>query len=97
VAAMVLDTISEVELFLNVFVSVYLLALFVYILLSWIRLPYSLNPVQRFLYDICEPYLRLWRRILPVSYGAIDFTPMIAIIALIIASQIVIAVLDRLH
>jgi YggT family protein len=94
---MVLDTISEVELFLNVFVSVYLLALFVYILLSWVRLPYSLNPVQRFLYDICDPYLRLWRRILPLSYGGLDFTPMIAIVALIVVSQIVIAVLDRLH
>jgi YggT family protein len=94
---MVLDAITQVELFLNVFVSVYLLALFLYVLSSWIRVPHSLAPVQRFLYDICEPYLRLWRRILPMSFGPIDFTPMIAIIALIIVSQIVIAVLDRLH
>jgi YggT family protein len=94
---MVLAAITQVELFINVFVSVYLLALFLYVLSSWLRLPYSLNPVQRFLYDICEPYLRLWRRILPLSYGAIDFTPMVAIIALIVFSQIVIAVLDRIH
>ena len=31
----------------------------VYILLSWFRLPYSLQPVQRFLYELCEPYLGL--------------------------------------
>ena len=39
------------------------LAILLYILTSWVRLPYSLEPVQRFLYDVCEPYLRLWRRI----------------------------------
>jgi YggT family protein len=94
---LVLDAITQVELFLNVFVSVYLLAVFLYVLMSWVRVPYSLNPVQRFLYDICEPYLRLWRRILPLSFGAIDFTPMIAIFALVAASQILIAILDRLH
>jgi YggT family protein len=94
---MVLDAIDQVELFINVFVSVYLLAVFLYVLSSWLRLPYSLNPVQRFLYDICEPYLRLWRRILPMSFGPIDFSPMIAIVALIVASQIVTWALSRLH
>jgi YggT family protein len=96
-AQMVLDAIDQVELFINVFVSVYLLVVFLYVLSSWLRLPYSLNPVQRFLYDVCEPYLRLWRRILPMSFGPVDFTPMIAIFGLVAVSQILIAVLDRLH
>jgi YggT family protein len=94
---MVLDAITQVELFINVFTTVYTLAVFLYVLASWFRLPYSLNPVQRFLYDVCEPYLRLWRRILPLSFGPVDLTPMIAIFALVALSQIVIAVLDRLH
>jgi YggT family protein len=94
---MVLDTIGQVETFINVFTTVYLLAVFLYVLMSWFRLPYSLNPIQRFLYDVCEPYLRLWRRLVPLSFGPIDLTPMIAIFALIALSQIVIAVLDRLH
>jgi YggT family protein len=96
VAAMVLDAIGEITLFIQVFSGVYTLALILYVLSSWIRVPYSLSPVVRFLYDICDPYLRLWRRILPMSFGAIDFTPMIAIFALIIGTQIVVAVLDRL-
>jgi len=91
-----LDVISQVELFLNVFVGVYVLVIFVYVLTSWIQLPYSLRPVQRFLYDVCEPYLRIWRRILPMA-GPIDLSPMVAVIALIVAEQIVIAILDRLH
>ena len=54
---MLLDAVSEVELFVNVFVDVYILAILAYILTSWVQLPYSLRPVQRFLYDVCEPYL----------------------------------------
>jgi uncharacterized protein YggT (Ycf19 family) len=91
----VLDTVTQVELFLNVFVSVYVLVIFLYVLTSWIQLPYSLRGVQRFLYDVCEPYLRLWRRILPMA-GPIDLSPMVAVIALIVVERIVVAILDRL-
>jgi YggT family protein len=93
----VLDALTEVELFVNVFVGVYILAILAYILTSWIQLPYSLRPVQRFLYDLCDPYLRLWRRLIPVSAGPIDFTPMVAVIALIVADRIFNAVIQRLH
>jgi YggT family protein len=91
-----LDAIGSVETFLDVFVGVYVLVIFLYVLTSWIQLPYSLRPVQRFLYDVCEPYLRLWRRVLPMA-GPIDLSPMVAVIALIVLERIVIAVLDRLH
>jgi len=93
----VLDAIDQVELFLQVFMYVYLLALFLYIILSWFRLPYSLSGVQRFLYDVCEPYLRMWRRLLPLSVGPVDLSPMIGIFALVIALQVVLAVLDQFH
>ena len=85
---MLLDALTEVELFVNVFVGVYTLAILAYILTSWVQLPYSLRPAQRFLYDVCEPYLRLWRRIIPFSAGPIDFTPMVAVIALIAFDRI---------
>ncbi|HEU5362045.1 MAG TPA: YggT family protein [Gaiellaceae bacterium] len=91
-----LDTVTQVELFLNVFVSVYVLVIFVYVLTSWIQLPYSLRGAQRFLYDVCEPYLRLWRRVLPMA-GPIDLSPMVAVIALIVAERIVVAIIDRLQ
>jgi YggT family protein len=94
---MVLDAISQVELFLNVFVGVYILAIFAYILTSWIQLPYSVRPVQRFLYDVCEPYLRMWRRLLPLSAGPIDFSPMVALFALIAIERILILVLNKFH
>jgi YggT family protein len=92
----VLDAITQVELFINVFISVYALVVFLYVLTSWIRLPYAFNPVQRFLYEVCEPYLRLWRRVLP-SFGPLDLSPMVAIFALVVVGQIVVNLLDRLH
>ena len=94
---MVLDALTEVELFVNVFVGVYTLAILAYILTSWVQLPYSLRPAQRFLHDLCDPYLRLWRRLIPVSAGPIDFTPMVAVIALILFDRIFNAVLERFH
>ncbi|MDX6474714.1 MAG: YggT family protein [Gaiellaceae bacterium] len=94
---MVLDAISEVELFVNVFGGVYVLAILAYILTSWVQLPYSLRPVQRFLFDVCDPYLRFWRRVLPFSTGPIDLSPMVAVAALIVLERILVAILERLH
>ena len=94
---MLLDAIDQVALFVYVFSSVYVLTLIAYVITSWIRLPYSLNPVQRFLYDVCEPYLRLWRRLLPLSIGPMDLSPIVAIIAVGAAARIVIALLGLLH
>ena len=76
---------------------IYGLTILVDILLSWFRLPYAFQPVQRFLYDVCEPYLRFWRRVLPLPAGPIDLSPIIGFLALIAFDRIVIAVLERLH
>jgi YggT family protein len=89
------DAISSVQSFVSVFVGVYILLIFAYIITSWIRLPYSptLNRIQRFLYDVCEPYLRLFRRFLP-SLGPLDLSPIVAVFVLIILNQVIVAVLD---
>jgi uncharacterized protein YggT (Ycf19 family) len=92
------DAISKAETFVNVFVSVYSLLILLYIIASWLRLPYSpwLNRIQRFLYDVSEPYLRLFRRLLP-SMGPLDLSPMIGIIVLVIFGQVLIRILDQFH
>ena len=92
------DAISSIQNFINVFISVYVLIIFAYIILSWVRLPYSpwLNRVQRFLYDVCEPYLRIFRRLLP-SFGAFDFSPIVAVFALVLLNRVINSILGRLH
>ena len=92
------DAVSSAETFINVFITLYGLVILVYILTGWLRLPYSptLNRIQRFLYDVCEPYLRLFRRLLP-STGAIDFSPILALIALGVIDRLLIWILDHFH
>ena len=95
--SLLLDAISQIERFVSVFIGVYTLMIFAYIITSWIRLPYSpwLNRIQRFLYDVCEPYLRIFRRLLP-PFGPLDLSPIVAIITLWVASQVVVNLLGRL-
>src|SRR5437868_2507222 len=92
------DAISKAETFVNVFVSVYSLLILLYIVASWLRLPYStwLNRIQRFLYDVSEPYLRIFRRLLP-SMGPLDLSPMVGIIVLIVFGQLANWLLGKLH
>ena len=92
------DAVSSAQNFVWVFATVYTLVLFAYIITSWLRLPYSpwLNRIQRFLYDVCDPYLRTWRRVLP-SFGPLDLSPVVGVAALYVLLAVAINILDRLH
>ena len=97
VFSLLADLGSSLASFVVVFIWVYTLLLFAYILTSWIRLPYSpwLNRVQRFLYDVCDPYLRIFRRFLP-PLGPLDLSPMVGLIVLIIIQNVLVSLLERL-
>ena len=90
------DWVTALEDFVVIFIYVYLLVIFAYIITSFVRLPYSLSPVQKFLYDVCEPYLRLFRRVLP-PLGPVDLSPMIGVLVLIGVQQVAVRLLDRAH
>lgn len=73
---------------LNIFaqaVNFYIILLFVYALLSWFPGAYE-SGLGRLLTRICEPYLNLFRR-LPLQIGPIDFTIIVAVIALELVSK----------
>jgi uncharacterized protein YggT (Ycf19 family) len=95
--ALLADAVDSVQRFIDVFVLVYVLLIFAYILTSWFRMPYSpwLNRIQRFLYDVCEPYLRIFRRFVP-QIGPLDLSPMVAVIALFFLQQVVNSLLEAL-
>ena len=90
------DTATSVRRFVDVFILVYVLLIFAYVLTSWVRLPYSptLNRLQRFLYDVCDPYLRIFRRLLP-PLGPLDVSPIVAVIVLIVIRQALDALIER--
>ncbi|MGH2869656.1 MAG: YggT family protein, partial [Solirubrobacteraceae bacterium] len=81
-------TRTDIANYVGALFTVYIVLLFVYLLVNLmlsfgVRLPYSrwTDLVLGFLRDVSEPYLRIFRRLLP-TMGGFDFTPMLAIIVL---------------
>jgi YggT family protein len=88
-------TRNDIANYVNALFLVYILLIFVYILLNMmfslgLRPPYSrwTDMIMNFLRDVCEPYLRIFRRFIP-PIGMFDLSPMIGIILLIIVEQVV--------
>jgi YggT family protein len=90
---------ADIADYVQALFTVYLILIFVRILLSWVpRLPYNriLHAVVTFVHDVTDPYLRLFRRILPPVGGsgfALDLSPIIGIIVLYIAQAIVVGLI----
>ncbi len=82
------DAISSLQSFVTVFIFVYTLLIFAYVISSWVRGPYQTNPVVRFLHDVCDPYLRLFRRVVP-ALGPVDVSPIVAVAALLLVRWLV--------
>jgi len=76
--------------FVNVLVSILALAIFARVIVSWIAVGGSggQNSIVVFIYQITEPILAPIRRILPRT-GAIDLSPMIALLLLFAIQQLV--------
>ena len=92
-----LDTASSLQSFVSVFVGIYVLLIFVYVILSWIRLPYSRTTaaVQQFVDDICRPYLGLFRGRIP-TLGPLDLSPVVAVVVLLVAAELVNRLIEAL-
>ena len=94
--ALLADAASSVNTFIDVFIYVYVLLIFVYVLTSWVRLPYTpwVRRLSDFLRDVCEPYLRLFRRILP-PLGPLDLSPVVAIVVLFLLKDVTDRLFDQ--
>ncbi len=65
-------------------------------LISWVPIdPY--NPAVRLLYQITEPIMAPLRRVIPPIGGAIDITPIVALVLIAIVQRIVITALLSLY
>jgi YggT family protein len=88
-------TRADVADYVDTLAIVYLVLIFVRILTSWIpRMPYNryLAAVLQFISDVTDPYLNLFRRFVPMvrmGPGALDLSPILATIVLIIVSSVV--------
>ncbi len=87
---------TEVADYLSTLIYVYTLLILVHIVVQWLfafglRPPYSRvsDAVLKFLREVCEPFLRVFRRLIP-SFGALDFSPIVAILLLGIVNRVVV-------
>jgi YggT family protein len=71
---------------INLAFTLYSLAIIARSLLPWLRIGYY-HPVMRFLIRITEPVLAPLRRYVP-PMGGLDFTPMVALLLLWLAEQL---------
>jgi uncharacterized protein YggT (Ycf19 family) len=87
---------TEVADYLSTLIYIYILLIFLHIILQWmfalnVRIPYSRasSAIIGFLREVCEPFLRLFRRVLP-QMGGFDFSAILAIITLQIINSVVV-------
>jgi YggT family protein len=93
-------TRDDVATYVNALFIVYIALIFANILIAWIpRMPAyspSLRAVLDFVTDTTNPYLNLFRRFMrPIGGGgfALDLSPMVGIIVLLIAQKIVVGLI----
>jgi YggT family protein len=92
---------NDVADYVNTLVLVYLVLIFIRILMSWIpRMPYNryLAAFLQFVTDVTDPYLNIFRRVLPpvrMGPGALDLSPIVATLVLIVVSTIIVGIIDE--
>lgn len=98
-------TRNDVAQYVDSLFTVYIILIFTRIVMSWVimfrgSLPYSpvLRAVSGFIEQVVDPYLNLFRRFLPPVGGsrmALDLSPIIAIILLLILRAIVVGAINE--
>ena len=92
-------TRQDVADYVGALFLVYIILILIRVLLSWIpRMPYNptLRAVLDFITDTTDPYLNLFRRIIPPIGGGgfgLDLGPMIGLIVLFILRGLVVALI----
>ena len=88
----------DVRLLIVFAIGAYRNLLFLYIILSLLqslaglRMPDVLRPAASFVYDCCEPFLRIFRGLLPamrMGGMGLDLSPLIAFLVLYIVERVV--------
>jgi len=99
-ALIVLATARErIAAFVGAFFTVYIVLIFIRILMSWLpRIPYYrwLDVSLRFVTEVTDPWLNLFRRFIPpmgLGGAALDLSPMVATLVLILLARIIVPVI----
>jgi len=76
--------------------NIYIFIVIARALISWVS-PDPYNPIVRFLHNATDPILYRLRRMLPIlQAGAFDFSPIVLLLLLSVAQQLIISFLLQL-
>ncbi len=78
--------------FVNVFAELLIFAIFIRVILSWIKPVNASSGFSKFLFEITEPVLSLFRRVVP-RLGMIDISPIIAFMVIEFTRSLLIGLL----
>lgn len=87
---------NDVADYVSALFLVYLILIFARIVLSFVpRMPYNptLRTVVGFIHEVTDPYLNLFRRVIP-PVGPLDLSPILAIFLLYILQAIVVGAIE---
>jgi YggT family protein len=79
---------------LNFVLLIYMWIVIARAVLSWVN-PDPFNPIVRFIHNITEPVLYQIRAKMPITFGGIDFSPIIVIAAIYFLRAFVVVSLLR--
>jgi YggT family protein len=87
--------ILTVASLLSSVLQIYLWVVIIAAVMSWFE-PNPYNPIVRVIYSLTEPAFDWVRRHIPVSFGGLDFSPMIVMIAIWLVQSYFIPTFARL-
>lgn len=72
--------------------NAYTMVIFVYVIMSWIPNVTSgvVGQIYSILGKICDPYLNLFKKLIPPIGGVVDITPIIALLVLQFVVQLIV-------
>jgi YggT family protein len=89
------NLLSALATILDIALTAYMWIIIIRAIISWVN-PDPWNPIVQFLYRATDPVLRQIQRMLPMRGWGIDFSPLIAILAIIFIQKFLVASLSDL-
>ena len=83
------NLLAAVAKVLDIALTIFMWIVIARAILSWVS-PDPYNPIVRFINNVTEPVLYQVRRRIPLSFGGIDFSPIIILLAVIFLQQFVV-------
>ena len=89
------NLLNALATILDIALTAYMWIIIIRAIVSWVN-PDPWNPIVQFLYRATDPVLRPIQRMLPMRGWVIDFSPLVAILAIIFIQKFLVASLSEL-